>query len=63
MANMASVMERFNGTLKKRMWIYFTAHNTRRYLEVLLDLLDGDNRSYDASIKIEPAEVCSENAD
>lgn len=27
----ASVVERFNRTLKERMWKYFTAHNTHRY--------------------------------
>lgn len=59
----ASVVERFNRTLKTRMWRYFTARNTRRYLEVLPDLLEGYNRSYHKSIKMAPAEVCSENAD
>lgn len=59
----ASVVERFNRTLKTRMWRYFTAHNTRRYLEVLPDLLEGYNRSYHSGIKMTPAEVCPENAD
>lgn len=59
----ASVVERFNRTLKTRMWRYFTAHNTRRYLEVLPDLLEGYNRSYHSSIKMAPAEVRPENAD
>lgn len=58
----ASVVERFNCTLKGRMWRYFTAHNTRRYLDVLPDLLKGYNRSFHSSIKMARAEVTSENA-
>ena len=59
----ASVVERFNRMLKTRMWRYFTAHNTRRYLEVLPDLINSYNRSYHRSIKMTPMEVTSENAD
>ena len=58
----ASVVERFNRTLKTRMWRYFTAQNTRRYLEVLPDLLNSYNNSYHKSIKMTPQEVTSENA-
>lgn len=43
------------------MWRYFTAHNTRRYLEVLPDLLNSYNNSYHKSIKMTPNEVTSEN--
>jgi len=35
----ASVVERFNRTLKTKMFCYFTQANTRRYLDVLDDLL------------------------
>ena len=59
----ASVVERFNRTLKTRMWRYFTAHNTRHYLEVQPDLINSYNRSYHRSIKMTPMEVTSENAD
>ena len=41
----ASVIERFNRTLKTRMWRYFTAHNTFRYLDVLPALVDSYNRT------------------
>ena len=58
----ASVVERFNRTLKTRMWRYFTAHHTRRYLEILPDLLNSYNNSYHKSIKMTPMEVTSENA-
>jgi len=35
----ASVVKRFNGTLKEKMFRYFTYKNTRRYTDVLADLL------------------------
>ena len=35
----ASVVERFNRTLKTRMWRYFTKHQTGRYIDVLQDLV------------------------
>lgn len=57
----ASVVERFNRTLKGRMWRYFTANNTMRYLDVLQDLIRGYNHSFHSSIKMAPAEVTEEN--
>lgn len=53
----ASVIERFNRTLKTRMWRYFTAKNTRRYIDIIQDLLDSYNNSYHSSIKMKPSEV------
>jgi len=35
----AAVVERFNRTLKQKMYRYFTAKRTRRYVDVLSDLL------------------------
>ena len=35
----ASVVERFNRTLKTKMYRYFTHKNTRRYIDVLDDML------------------------
>lgn len=58
----ASVIERFNRTLKSRMWRYFTANNTMRYIDVLQDLLKSYNHSYHSSIKMKPMQVTSENA-
>ena len=53
----ASVVERFNRTLKKRMYRYFTVKNTLSYLPKLKELVLGDNRSYHRSIKMEPENV------
>ncbi|CAI5671384.1 unnamed protein product [Oreochromis niloticus] len=57
----ASVCERFNRTLKSKMYRYFTAQNTRRYIDVLQDLLQSYNTSYHRSIKMAPNQVKSDN--
>ncbi|XP_032235740.2 uncharacterized protein LOC116617271 [Nematostella vectensis] len=53
----ASVVERFNRTFKGSMWRYFTHHETRRYLDILPDLVTNYNHSYHRSIRKAPAEV------
>ena len=57
----ASVIERFNRTLKQRMYRYFTVKNTLRYVPVLKDLVLGYNRSYHRSIKMAPVKVTTQN--
>ena len=56
----ASVVERFNRTLKTKMWRFFTARNTHRYIDVIKDLLDSYNNSYHSSIKMKPIDVNSD---
>lgn len=58
----ASVIERFTHTLKTRMWRYFTARNTRRYLDVLDDLLKGYNAAFHSCIKMAPVDVTPDTA-
>ena len=41
----ASVVERVIRTLKTRMWRYFTAKKTMRYIDVLQDLVDSYNKA------------------
>ena len=53
----ASVVKRFNRTLKPRMWIYFTAKNTRVYIDILQDIVQGYNNSYHRSIGRAPPSV------
>ena len=43
--NKAAVVERFNRTLKSRMWRYFTHNITYRYEDVLQELVSGYNAS------------------
>lgn len=57
----ASVVERFNRTLKTKMWKYFTAHHTYRYLDVLDELLKSYNHTYHSSIRRAPADVNADN--
>lgn len=53
----ASVVERFNRTLKSKMFKYFTARGSRRYVDVLEQLLRSYNNSYHRSIKMRPMDV------
>ena len=57
----ASIVERFNRTLKTKMWKYFTRNNTKSYLEVLDDIVWSYNHSYHRSIKMTPMEVNAQN--
>ncbi len=53
----ASIVERFNRTLKTRMYKYFTAKNTLRYIDVLQDLVNAYNNTSHRSIGMVPANV------
>lgn len=55
------IVERFNRTLRSRMWKYFTANNTTRYIDILPDLIDSYNNTYNSSIKMTPNSVNDEN--
>ena len=57
----ASVVERFNRTLKTRMWRYFTEHQTRRYMPILQQLVDAYNHTRHRSIGMAPADVNTAN--
>jgi len=59
----ASVVERFNRTLKTKMFRYFTHASTRRYVDVLEDLLHSYNNTYHRSIGMAPAQVGPDNED
>lgn len=58
----AAVVERFNRTLKERMWRYFTHKNTRRYIDVLQDIARAYNHTRHSSTRMQPAAVTRENA-
>ena len=46
----ASVVERFNRTLKTKMWKYFTYKDTLRYVNVLADMIASYNDTYHRTI-------------
>ena len=50
----ASVVERFNRTLKEKMYKYFTHHDTSKYKNVLASFVRAYNNSYHRSIKTKP---------
>ena len=53
----APVVERFNRTLKSRMYKYFTDKQTRNWVDVLDRLMDGYNNTYHNSIHMTPKEA------
>ena len=57
----ASIVERLIRTLKSKMWRYFMAKKTMRYVDMLPDLVYSYNHSVHRSIKTKPAEVTAEN--
>jgi transposase InsO family protein len=57
----AAVVERFNRTLKAKMWRYFTYTASHRWLEVLPQLMQSYNSSIHRSIGMAPNDVNNEN--
>jgi hypothetical protein len=57
----AAVVERFNRTLKEKMWRYFTKTNKLNYIGVLPRLMHSYNYIYHRSIKKAPAHVNDDN--
>lgn len=56
-----AIVERWNRTLKEKLWRYFTKHNTRHYLTVLPQVVSSYNHSYHRSIGMAPLDVTAEN--
>lgn len=57
-----AIVERFNRTLKSRMFKYFTLKGQREWVGVLPDLLHAYNNSIHRSIGIEPSKVTDANS-
>ena len=53
----ASIVERFNRTLKTKMWKYFTHRETLTYLDVLDDMVDSYNHTVHRTLGMPPVEV------
>ena len=53
----ASIVERFNRTLKSRMWKYFTENETRKWIDIVQDLVNAYNNTYHTTIKMTPVEA------
>ena len=59
----ASVVERFIRTLKSRLEKYFVKNKTKRWIDVLPQLIDNYNNTPHRTIGMSPNEVTDENAD
>jgi len=57
----AAIVERLNRTLKDRLWRHFTRWNTRKWLEVLPQILVGYNQSFHRGIKTTPNDINKDN--
>ena len=51
------MIERFNRTVKEKMFKYFSANNIRKYVDVLDLLVDQYNNTIHSSIKMTPREA------
>ena len=52
-----SVVERWNRTIKNKMWKQFTIQGNTQYLDILPTILKKDNNTKHSSIKMTPAEA------
>jgi hypothetical protein len=59
----AACVERFNRTLKTRMFRYLTHRNTNKWIDVLSDLLKSYNSSFHRTIGMAPYDVTKTNED
>ena len=59
----AANVERFNRTLKGRIWRYFTANKTKRYVDILQDIINSLNHTISRPIGMRPVDVNRENED
>ena len=53
----SSVVERWNRTIKSKMWKYFTKNRTGVYIDVLPDIIKKYNNAYHRSIKCTPSDA------
>jgi len=59
----SAVVERFNRTLKEKMWKRFTAENTRNWINMLDKLMNDYNNRYHNTIKMTPTEASKKESE
>jgi transposase InsO family protein len=59
----AALVERFNRTLKSRLYRYMTRHHTNRWIDAIDDVVSSYNRSHHRSIGMAPIDVTSDKED
>lgn len=57
------IVERWNRTIKTRMWRYFTYKNTYRWLDILKDLINSYNHTFHRTLQCSPTEATQDSAD
>ena len=57
----AAFIERFNRTLKEKMWKEFSKRGSYKWIDILEDLIKEYNNSYHTTIKMKPIEVNKKN--
>lgn len=57
-----SNVERFNRTIKSKMWKYFTHKGTRKWIDVLDDIVESYNNTIHSRINLRPVDVNDSNA-
>jgi transposase InsO family protein len=59
----AALVERFNRTLKSRLYRYMTRHHTNRWIDAIDGVVSSYNRSHHRSIGMAPIDVTSDKED
>lgn len=57
-----AIVERFNGTLRARIYRYLHHVNTGKYIDVLEEIIESYNKSFHRTIGMSPVEVNDENS-
>ena len=57
----AAIVEKFNLTIKNRMYRYFTEKQTKKWIDIIDNLVEGYNNTYHSSIHMKPIEVNEKN--
>lgn len=58
----ASIVERFNRTLKTKMWMQFSYRGSYRWLEMLPELVNDYNNRHHRTTRMRPVDVTKQNA-
>lgn len=59
----SAIVERFNRTLREKMWRFFTATSQQRYIDVLENLVDSYNKTVHSTTAMAPSEINVMNAE
>ena len=57
----ASICERFNRTLKNKMWKQFSFQGNYKWFDILADLISSYKNTRNQTIKIKPKDVTKDN--